>query len=161
YRLQGVVTVVDAVNGQATLDAHPEAVRQAAVADRLVLTKADLAEGGTDALVGRLRALNPAAPIDGADVAPADLLGGFFGLAGKSADVAAWLGAEAVAAHHHHDHAHGHHHHDVNRHDAAIRAFTLTHDVPVPRARFEMFLDLVRSAHGPKLLRLKGLVALS
>ncbi|KQO62061.1 ATP-binding protein [Methylobacterium sp. Leaf102] len=165
YRLQGVVTVVDAVNGDATLDAHPEAVRQAAVADRLVLTKADLAEGGTDALVARLRALNPAAPIDGADVAPADLLGGFFGLAGKSADVAAWLGVEAVAAHHHHDHAHdhghGHRHHDVNRHDAAIRAFTLTHDVPVPRARFEMFLDLVRSAHGPKLLRLKGLVALS
>ena len=49
----------------------------------------------------------------------------------------------------------------MNRHDAAIRAFTLTHDVPVPRPLFEMFLDLVRSAHGPKLLRLKGLVALS
>jgi G3E family GTPase len=162
YRLQGVVTVVDAVNGQATLDAHPEAVRQAAVADRLVLTKADLAADGTGALVARLRALNPAASLHGADVAPAELLGGFFGLSGKGADVAAWLGAEAVEAHNHHHghHHHGHHHHDVNRHDAAIRAFTLTHDVPVPRARFEMFLDLVRSAHGPKLLRLKGLVAL-
>ncbi|MCJ2081308.1 CobW family GTP-binding protein [Methylobacterium sp. J-090] len=159
YRLQGVVTVVDAVNGDATLDAHPEAVRQAAVADRLVLTKRDLAEGGTEALEGRLRALNPAAAIHGADVAPADLLCGFFGLDGKGADVAAWLGAEAVDTHHHHHH--GHHHHDVNRHDAAIRAFTLTSDVPVARATFEMFLDLVRSAHGPKLLRLKGLVALA
>ena len=59
------------------------------------------------------------------------------------------------------DHHHGHHHHDVNRHDAAIRAFCLTSDAPVPRAAFEMFLDLLRSAHGPKLLRLKGLVALA
>ncbi len=57
YRLQAVVTVVDAVHGAATLDAHPEAVRQAAVADRLVLTKADLA-GDTAALRQRLAALN-------------------------------------------------------------------------------------------------------
>ncbi|SFG36151.1 CobW family GTP-binding protein [Methylobacterium gossipiicola] len=157
YRLQGVVTVVDAVNGSATLDAHPEAVRQVAVADRLVVTKGDLAPEGTEALTARLRALNPAATLHGSDVPPADLLGGFFGVEGKGTDVAAWLGAEAVETHHHH----GHHHHDVNRHDAAIRAFTLTSDVPVPRARLEMFLDLVRSAHGPKLLRLKGLVALA
>jgi len=161
YRLQGVITVVDAVNGAATLDSHPEAVRQAAVADHLVLTKADLARDGTDALAVRLRALNPAAPLHGADVPPAELLGGFFGVEGKTADVAAWLGAEAVEAQPHGHHHHGHHHHDVNRHDAAIRAFTLTSDVPVPRARLEMFLDLVRSAHGPKLLRLKGLVALA
>ena len=44
YRLDGVVTVVDAVNGEATLDAHAEAVKQAAVADRIVLTKTDLAD---------------------------------------------------------------------------------------------------------------------
>ncbi|HEU4518311.1 MAG TPA: GTP-binding protein, partial [Microvirga sp.] len=62
YALAGVVTVVDLVNGDATLDAHPEAVKQAAMADRLVLAKADLA-GESGALAGRLRALNPGAPI--------------------------------------------------------------------------------------------------
>jgi G3E family GTPase len=172
YRLQGVVTVVDAVNGAATLDAHGEAVRQVAVADQIVVTKRDLADQDGRALAARLRALNPTAPLREAAVAPADLLGGLFGLDGKSDDVRAWLGAEAAREAHHdhpHDghphhghHAHqGHHHHDVNRHDAAIRAFSLTSDAPVPRAAFEMFLDLLRSAHGPNLLRLKGLVALA
>ncbi|NEU12335.1 GTP-binding protein [Methylobacterium sp. BTF04] len=159
YRLQGVVTVVDAVNGASTLDSHPEAQRQAAVADRIVLAKQDLAEDGGEGLRARLHALNPSASIHAPDGPASDLLGGLFGIEGKSADVRAWLGAEAVDAHHHHHH--GHHHHDVNRHDAAIRAFSLTSDVPVPRAAFEMFLDLLRSAHGPKLLRLKGLVALA
>ena len=60
-------------------------------------------------------------------------------------------------AHHHHDH----HHHDVNRHDDRIRAFTIATDKPIPGATFEMFIDLVRSLHGPKLLRLKGIVKLA
>ena len=152
YRLQAVVTVVDAVNGAATLDAHAEAVRQVAVADRIVLAKQDLA-GDTAPLRARLARLNPAADIAPPE-APADrLLGGLFGLDGKTADVRAWLGAVDETAH-----AHGQ---DPNRHDAAIRAFSLASDVPVPRATFEMFLDLLRANHGPKLLRLKGLVALA
>jgi G3E family GTPase len=84
-----------------------------------------------------------------------------------------WLKAEAVEeaergsheAAHGHDHGdgghHGHHRHDVNRHDAHIRAFALSSDQPVSRGAFDMFLDLLRSAHGPKLLRVKGLVALA
>lgn len=152
YRLQAVVTVVDAVNGGATLDAHAEAVRQVAVADRIVLAKQDLA-GDTGPLRARLARLNPAAAIEPPE-APADtLLGGLFGLDGKAADVRAWLGAVDED-----EHAHGH---DPNRHDAAIRAFALASDRPVPRATFEMFLDLLRANHGPKLLRLKGLVALA
>ncbi|WP_336489747.1 CobW family GTP-binding protein [Methylobacterium nigriterrae] len=164
YRLQGVVTVVDAVNGASTLEAHPEALRQAAVADRIVLTKTDLDGAAADALRSRLRDLNPSAPIDPADVPAEALLGGLFGLAGKSQDVRAWLGADAVEdhGHTHHGHGdHGHHHHDVNRHDAAIRAFSLTSDAPVSRASLEMFLDLLRASQGAKLLRLKGLVALA
>ena len=152
YRLQAVITVVDAVNGEASLDAHPEAARQVAVADRIVLTKQDLA-GDTAPLRARLARLNPAAAVEAPDVPAEPLLGGLFGLDGKVADVRAWLGAVQDAAE-----GHGH---DVNRHDAAIRAFSLTSDVPVPRATFEMFLDLLRANHGPKLLRLKGLVALS
>ncbi|MBV9017042.1 MAG: GTP-binding protein, partial [Alphaproteobacteria bacterium] len=63
YMIDGVVTTVDAVNGNGTLDRQPEAVKQAAVADRLIITKTDLAEGGTaEALARRLRALNPGAP---------------------------------------------------------------------------------------------------
>ncbi|HVZ54277.1 MAG TPA: GTP-binding protein, partial [Pseudolabrys sp.] len=64
YRLDGVVTVVDCVNGAKTLDEHEEAVKQAAVADRLVLTKTDLATDAQRAAISeRLHALNPAAPI--------------------------------------------------------------------------------------------------
>ena len=67
FRLDGVVTVVDAVNGAATLDAHVEAVKQVAVADRIVLTKTDLpirrARATRARLRARLAALNPAAPV--------------------------------------------------------------------------------------------------
>ena len=47
----------------------------------------------------------------------------------------------------------------MNRHDARIRAFCLTSDRPIPAPSFDLFLDLLRSAHGPNLLRVKGLVA--
>jgi G3E family GTPase len=180
YALEGVIAVVDAVNGAATLNAHEEAVRQAAVADRIVIAKADLLPDGGDTLAGlhaRLRALNPGADILVADhgAAPAERLvgSGLFDTVGKIVDVREWLKAEAVeeaerrshqAAHGDHgdgDHHHGHHHHDVNRHDASIRAFALSSDEPVSRGAFDMFLDLLRSAHGPKLLRVKGLVALA
>ncbi|MBL8588021.1 MAG: GTP-binding protein, partial [Methylobacteriaceae bacterium] len=63
---------------------------------------------------------------------------------------------------HDHDHAHRHAHgHDVNRHDAHIRAFCLTWDKPVPPHVFDLFLELLKGAHGPKLLRVKGLVMLA
>jgi G3E family GTPase len=177
YALAAVVTVVDAVNGAGTLDVHVEAVKQAAVADRLVLTKADLADAGAvTALKARLRDLNPGAPIVEAvnGAAPAAVLAGegLFDVDGKIADVRGWLSAEAVEraeAAHHHDRHKGHHHddghhrhgHDVNRHDARIRAFALTSDEPIRRGAFDLFLDLLRSAHGPKLLRVKGLVCIA
>ena len=161
FRLDGVVTLVDAVNGAATLDAHQEAVKQAAVADRIVLTKTDLIDTpqrreGLTALRMRLAALNPAAPMieaDGASVA--QLVNcGLYDATRKIPDVKRWLAAEAYA----HDH---HHHHDVNRHDDRIRAFTLASDQAIPYSAFEMFLDLVRSMHGPNLLRVKGIVKIA
>jgi Putative GTPases (G3E family) len=175
YAVEGVVTVVDAVNGEATLDAHAEAVRQVAVAERIVLTKADLV---TDAqslarLRDRLHRLNPGATILPAD-APAEAVvsGGLFDLRGKIADVGEWLKTEAVeeAERRSHDHQHGHghhhghghaHHHDVNRHDERIRAFCLASDQPIRQGTLDMFLDLLRSTQGAKLLRVKGLVALA
>ena len=160
FRLDGVVTVVDAVNGGATLDAHIEAVKQAAVADRIVLTKTDLPEAaGTDALRARLKSLNPAAPvIEAGKAGVAQLIDcGLYDPERKIPDVKRWLADEAYAAAHD-DH---HHHHDVNRHDDRIRAFTLASEQAIPYSAFEMFLDLVRSMHGPKLLRVKGIVKIA
>jgi G3E family GTPase len=76
----------------------------------------------------------------------------------KIPDVGRWLADEAYAAAQHH---HDHHHHNPNRHDERIRAFTFATDTPVPAATFEMFIDLVRSLHGPNLLRLKGIVKIA
>ena len=197
YRLDGVVTLVDAVNGMATLDTQVEAVKQAAVADRLVLTKTDLCEtpdakARLVALKTRLKVLNPAAPqLDAAAGAasPAALLeSGLWRPETKTADVTRWLAEEAyrdrdaerrraaAKAHgHHHDHDHDHDHvcgpdcdhdhdhtdHDPNRHDDHIRAFCLSSDRAMSAASLDMFLELLRAAHGPKLLRVKGVVRLA
>jgi len=173
FGLDGVVTLVDAVNGAATLDAHAEAVKQVAVADRLVLTKSDLVDTpqqreALGTLLDRLRLLNPAATIldaaKGEATAAALLDAGLYDPSRKIADVGRWLRAEAYAdASREHDHAHGHgqHRHDVNRHDAHIRAFCLRSEALIAPAAFEMFLALLRSQHGPRLLRVKGIVALA
>ena len=138
YRLDGVVTLVDAVNGTATLDAHAEAVKQAAVADRLVLTKTDLARHARTArrrraACARLRALNPAAPssMPPAGEAPRRLLDcGLYDPERKIPDVRAGSPTRPIAA----AHASTHHHHHArsNRHDDRIRAFTLATDAPIP-----------------------------
>jgi len=160
YRLDGVVTVVDAVNGERTLDAHAEAVKQAAVADRIVLTKTDMATAGQrEAILARLRALNPAAPIldaaKGEATAERLMNCGLYDPARKIPDVRKWLAAEAYAGDHHH------HHHDVNRHDDHIGSFVLTAETAIPAGTLDMFLELLRAAHGAKLLRLKGMVKLA
>jgi G3E family GTPase len=180
YRLDGVVTVVDAANGLSTLDHHEEAVKQVAMADRLVISKISLATPDVvNALKARLRALNPRAPmIDGdlPEAGKAELFHcGLYDPATKIADVGRWLQDEAVADHDHHDHDHGHcghedcghdhhhhhHHHDENRHGADIRSFSLVHDRPIEPMALEMFVDLLRSAHGEKLLRMKAIVSMT
>jgi len=173
FDLDGVVTVVDAVNGLSTIDSYPEAYKQVAVADRLILTKKTLADApGITALVERLRALNPRAPITDGDAADAGsaaiLVNGLYDPASKIADVDRWLKAEMAAEddHHHHDHhghahGHGHHHHDVNRHGTSIRSYSILHNEPIDPMAINMFVDLLRSTHGEKLLRMKAIVALT
>ncbi|CDX23244.1 conserved hypothetical protein [Mesorhizobium sp. ORS 3324] len=171
FRLDGVITLVDAVNGDAALDGHVEAVKQAAVADRIVFTKTDLADpGDVEALLARLRQINPGAVLldanDPATGAASLLNCGLYNPETKSADVRRWLGEEAAHDHdHHHGHDHdhddhGHHHHD-HRHDSRVRSHSLVHDGPVPFSAIEMFLDLLRSTHGEKLLRMKGVIELN
>ncbi len=233
YSLEGVVTLVDAVNGMATLDSQPEALKQAAVADRLVITKLDLlylslpvvssltlvgrvASGASRegvaqtspvgaaqpppdpsqaakghpphkgegwALTARLAALNPAASIlDARTATAADLLDcGLYDPATKSPDVARWLHDEAVLAamgrntHRHADgslhgedddtgsaaQARGQDTNDINRHDASIRAHAFSTDKAIAAQSFALFQELLRSAHGPKLLRLKAIVKIA
>jgi G3E family GTPase len=173
YQLDSVITLVDAINGLSTLENHEEARKQAAVADRLVFTKTDLVQSDEEQsdfakLKRRLADLNPGAlrlDAQSREAGPEGLLNvGLYDPKSKIPDVAAWLNAEAYEAsphghsHHHHDHDH---HHDVNRHDDSIRAFTLATDRPVTASALEMFLDLLRSAHGPKLLRVKGIVQMA
>jgi len=179
FSLDGVITVVDAVNGLSTLASHPEAVKQVAVADRVLVSKTAMADAAAlEAVKREIAALNPRAPVSDVDtpgLAGPDLLAnGLYDPGSKSADVRRWLHEEAHGHHHHdhdhdhdhddhhHHHDHGHRHaHDVTRHDATIRSFSIVHDRPIDPMALEMFVDLLRSAHGEKLLRMKGIVAMS
>ncbi|MCC2113641.1 MAG: GTP-binding protein, partial [Hyphomicrobiales bacterium] len=162
FRLDGVVTVVDAVNGMATIAAHEEAVKQIAVADRVILSKTDLVADAEAlaALRAEIASLNPGAAIlTGLHgrVDPALIINcGLYDPSRKGPDVARWLNEEAYRG----DHAHSHHgHHDnLNRHGADIRAYAFSSEQAIGAAGLEMFLDLLRSSHGPKLLRVKGIV---
>ncbi|HTR86605.1 MAG TPA: GTP-binding protein [Reyranella sp.] len=185
YRLDGVVTTVDGVNGTSTLDNHEEAVKQAAVADRLLLTKSDIAEGPKlDDLKHRLQHLNPGADamsITGGEIDPNRILNaGLYNPETKTADVKKWLQAEAYTEGHHH-HGHGHHHHghghddhghdhdhehghgeqdphDVNRHDDRIRSFCMTFDEPMSWSTVAAAFDALVTYRGPDLLRMKGIL---
>jgi len=186
YRLDGVVTTVDGVNGASTLDNHEEAVKQAAVADRLLLTKVDIADAPKLAgLKHRLQHLNPGAPfleVATGEVDPNQILNaGLYNPETKSADVKKWLQAEAYEGSH--DHGHGHHHghdhghdhghshgndhghghseqdpHDVNRHDDRIRSFCMTFDEPMSWSTVAAAFDALVTYRGPDLLRMKGIL---
>jgi G3E family GTPase len=148
FRLDGVVTLVDAVNGEATLDTYVESVRQVAMADRLALAKLDLVDAAAAArLAERLHGINPGAAVaDARSLAPGDLAS-IAGSAPSPDALLRWLAAGR------HDHAVAHH--------SDIRTFALTHDAPLAPARLEAFLDLLRQHHGEKLLRMKAIVSLS
>ncbi len=185
YSLEGVVTVIDAVNGLATLDTQPEALRQAAVADRLVLTKTELVDEPAllAALKLRLQTLNPAALMLEVGQATADSLldCGLFNPATKMPDVSRWLRDEELLAslgRNAHRHADGSLHldeeangasaaardqdrQDINRHDASIRAHAFSTEKAIGAESFALFQELLRSVHGPKLLRLKAIVKIA
>lgn len=117
YRLDGIVATVDLAAGMHTLDQHKEAVKQAAVADALLLTKTDLAtDEQRTALLRRLDGINPAAvrwEVRNGEIAPQKVLNlGLFTTEGKTPDVARWLSEEAYAAPSPHGHVHEHHDHD-------------------------------------------------
>ena len=173
YMLGGVVTTIDALNAVATLENHKECEKQAAVADRLVITKTDLInspdpEKSLGELQARLSALNPTAIILDRYDAKFDCNRLFdtslFDPDTKSVNVRSWLNAEASGDHHNQDNNHGHahdhhqHHHDVTRHSADIRSFTLTFDEPVTIEAFASSLEVLSLTQGSSILRVKGIV---
>jgi G3E family GTPase len=145
YRLDGVVTLVDAVNGLAQLDAHPEAVKQAALADRLLIAKCDLASARQlAAFERRLARINPGAPrlhVAHGKIAPRDLLD-----AGLGSDVVRWLNADAFSR--------------TGRGHAGERicAFCFYLDKPVHSAGMVTWLTLLAGMRGANLLRVKALL---
>ena len=189
FLIDSVVTVVDAVNGEATLDAHEEALRQVAVADRLIVTKADLADEGTvAALTRRLRRLNPVAPLTiggGGEIAGGPLIDAGPAAGGKVPDITPWIDAGAVLGRadparrrlaggpgeggrnlamvagrdEHHARPHGEGP-GTSPHDDRIGVYCLTSDRPLKAKSLDLFLRLVRSFKASRMLRLKGIVAL-
>jgi G3E family GTPase len=157
YRLGSIITTVDAVNGLKQMKRHAESVKQASVADRIVLTKTDIAEEtDIERLRAKLERLNPSAElieaVDG-DVDVKRLLrADIYDARTKGAEVRRWLAAEAKNASEHH------HSHDVNRHDENIRTFTLTFDEALDWTAFGIWLTMLLHAHGEKVLRVKGIL---
>jgi G3E family GTPase len=156
FRLGNVITAVDAVNGMAQLARWPESTKQVAVADRLVLTKTDLADGeAADALIARLRRLNPSAPLWRAAEAPLDaealLAHDLFATAGRSEAARRWFAAEVTSG------GHGVAQ-DRNRHDDSIHAFTFTFDDALDWTLFGLWLTMLLNRHGERVLRVKGIL---
>jgi G3E family GTPase len=136
HRLQSVVTLVDALHGAATLQRHPEAQRQAMLADRILLTKPDLAED-MPALEAALRTLNPAAPIRAA---------------AHGAIEPDWLFAPGTLPEFLDASA---------RHSAGVSSITIERDAPIPALALTLWMQALAEHAGARLLRLKGLVALA
>lgn len=153
YRLDGVVTVVDSINGDATLDNHLESIKQVAVADRIVLSKTDLLESadgsGVKALVDRIKIINPAASVcDARAQEGASLFAAFF----CGAEHSIWMRANAHG---------GIETSPVNKsslHDHRFNAFCYVREEPFGEDALNLLLKAMGENLGPRLLRIKGIV---
>jgi len=152
YRLDCVVTVVDAVNAASQLERFSEPVKQVALADRVVVSKADLAPAeAVSSLEQRLRGLNASAPLRRVQNGEIEL--GFLvdvGLRRSRArleEIERWLGPEQ-------EHGHG----EGPHHDEAIRTFSLRFVQPWSWQAFTQCMEVLTALRGPDLLRVKGLV---
>jgi G3E family GTPase len=162
YRLDGVISTADAMLGIDTMAKHDEAVKQAAVADRIVITKVDMADDeGISALESQLKSLNPAAGIHHAangEIDPALLFNaGLYDPETKSLDVQRWLRTEAYEDDTSHDHGHEHGH-DVNRHDSEIQAYCVYLEDRLPWDQIASWLELLTTYRGDDILRIKGML---
>ena len=160
-RLDTVVTTVDAANALHQLDRQYEAVKQVALADRLLITKGDLVDDVAE-LELRLNRLNPGARIESVahgEIDPAQLFGaGLVDPEKKRVNLERWLNEQAFAgsceaAHEHGDHAHHGHH-------GSIVSFVLAFDEPLDWMAISQWLAHLRHTRGADLLRVKGILNL-
>ena len=168
FRIDGVVTVVDAATGPDTLNRQFEAVSQVAMADLLVLSKTDLvSESTSSALKTRLRSLNPTADILQADrgVVPTAALWGLSGIRpqGTSDQAMAWLTPTALVDPL--DNLSGLSPSAAStapppKHDARIGSASIILNDPIPADAFDRWLDTLIMLRGPDILRVKGIVHL-
>jgi G3E family GTPase len=170
FQLAGVVTLVDIVTGELSFENHFEAAKQVAFADRVVLTKTDLAHDPAsmrdiDDLRDKLRTVNAVASVSdahGADFDPRELFQPrAYAPATLGDDVIGWLALEeAIRNEPVHDQSdrRGARTAPFARHGGRIRTFAITRGEPVGQAAFQKFLDLVAMSAGPRLLRVKGLI---
>ena len=174
YLLDAVVTVVDARHAMTQLDEHEEAQRQVGFADKILISKTDLVEPAQlDALMARLKRINPRAPISHSDfgrVALAEVLDlRGFNLNDKlDIDPAFLTEDEASDSAHEHEHVHteacaqGEHNehsdHHHGHHSDDIAAFVFKSDRPFDPARLDEFLAGLVNVFGPRMLRYKGVL---
>jgi G3E family GTPase len=172
FRPGTVIATVDAVNGRFQLETHVESTRQAAIADRLVLTKTDIADEVTVArLLDRLRRFNPDAPVLRAADGDFDAASLFEHNGSASADrpvrsTRAWFRqtfqsddplAPGTAGQPGHEHGSG----DRTRHGERIRSFVVTVDEPIDWTAFGIWLTMLLNRHGDRILRVKGMLNLA
>ena len=160
YIYEGVITIVDVVNGNQTFDNHLESVKQVAFANKVILSKVDIGnEKVIKKLISRINKINPKAPViqSRKDQLP---IKEFYGLNdyqpnAESWDVIEWLNEVKDKDEHSHKHAH---HHDINRHNDNIKSFSLVTNKPVSISSLNFFLELVSSQMGQNMLRIKGII---
>jgi G3E family GTPase len=163
HKLDGVVTVVDAVFGMQQLQAHIEAARQVAVADRLLLSKTDLASPQQiAAITARLAELNPAAAVirvlNGA-IEPAQITQlGLFNLHDKHPDVLRWLALSRYKPAARGSLGGKPRPQAPALHDDRIRAFSLTFEQPLEWQGVQAALEMLQAFRPQNLLRMKALV---
>lgn len=176
YLLDSIITLVDAKHAAQQLNDRQEARRQVGFADQIFLSKTELVSTEeTDALIHRLKHMNPRAPIKAVHFGEVplaevlDLRG--FNLNAKldiDPDFLKEDGAHDHGKHDHdHDHAHGehcdhpshahghgHHHH----HDDDVKSFVYRAERPLDPAKLEDFLGAIVNIYGPRMLRYKGVL---
>ena len=160
FRLGNVITTVDAINGKSQLGEFEESVKQVGVADRLVLTKSDMASTeDVTALRETLGRLNVSAPIFDAaqdDLSPDRLIvEDLYDVEGKAREVDYW---RAKDDHVGHDHDHDDRSHDDHGHTSGISSFVLQFDGSLDWTAFGVWMTMLLNHHGDKVLRIKGML---
>lgn len=167
FTLNGVVTLVDAINGAYALEQFDEARRQVAVADLVLMTKGDLARDPAsmrdlDQLRDWIRQQAPNARLSSGAGATTDQVFSLaaFDPSGKPPDVREWLRFETHSHRHDHDHDHHHHHHHAHehQHEETASAFCFSAVGPMPLEALVRATLALQTAFGSDLLRMKGLV---